>query len=473
MKVPEKFFPRIVKKLLEMKLLKRSDLPRLDKALVKLKGDIIDALIFLGVPRDKIFQVISEITELPAVDLKSISLQTLVELNQHLPLATIKRYNCLVVGNHPQYGYLICTTTPDDPLFRENLNRIFPKYTFVYSSTSDLLELVKAYLTYRQKEAEKQITEAQLLLQSDEFFNEELYKHVITERRREIAIELPLEKGSETISVSEPIKETPPAPKEAERSLSQIIQKEFVVICSPGVNLPELIDAFAESGCHAIKVHFNLEHPASKARFGSLKEELPKIVEPLKRAKDRGLFLGVVPFETWDEKVIEEVDFILKRSQLRFDFIDTFIEVFPPRVLSYEWMEKMIAIKSPEISPLILEEIWERFKDKKLIGIEVATIPKEMYGKPLTLGLLISKYYFSYLTQISQEIPLLFPTQLYVHPDDLQTLADMGFRGIVIGTVVTSLDPDKAYKVASEFVRRAKEIRLKGEQREEVMLDEI
>ena len=171
--------------------------------------------------------------------------------------------------------------------------------------------------------------------------------------------------------------------------------------------------------------------------------------------------------------MIEEVDFILNESQLRFDFIDTFIEVFPPRIFSYNGIEKMIAIRSSEISPLILEEIWDKFKDSKLIGIEVATIPKKMYGKPLTLGLLISKYYFKYLSQLSQEIPLLFPTQLYVHPDDLQTLADMGFRGIVIGTVVTSLDPDKAYKVASEFVRRAKEIRLKGELRGEVMLDEI
>ncbi len=510
--VPVESFKDIVNILIRRKYLSRRDLRKLEKLLNETDGDLIYCLRKFNVPKEAINSVIREVCGTRVVDLSSISPEELIELNRDLPYGTIDSFSVIIVGRDPELGVLVCSPQHNNLMLRTFLDKKYESYQFVFCSKKELENAKKLLLKAKEREMEEELklaagisSDLQKTTSSslDLIHESELASRNTPKREIELNIDLSQDDGllnelelcspDIRINLDLPEEDTNTGEKqdikgdssvidssptqlfrdsladiiresldiEEERDfikhvpLSRHISRKFVVIGSPGENDPELIKAFIDAGCDAIKLHFNMIHPASGERVGSLKDELSKMVHVLHEAKERGISVGMVPFEHWREEYMQQLDDIAKGKGFYFDFVDIFIDECPPEVLTLP-QEKVLAFRDSQVP---VSKFWQNLPELKVVALELAIIPKSLYGHRLLLKEILERY-STIMSTLPPDIPLLFPTQLYITPSYLELLAAMGFRGIVIGTVVTSTEPRKAYRTVQEFVLAAERMKI-------------
>lgn len=203
--------------------------------------------------------------------------------------------------------------------------------------------------------------------------------------------------------------------------VKRISQTPFFLMASLPKNDPEMAKAAEAMGAMAIKVHLNVEHPASKTHFGSFSEENISIEKIVKSVK---IPVGVVPggeqFASQDE--------LLRMADMGVDFFDAFARYLPVFLFEMPGIGKMVALGEEYSLPKIGE-----FHDLGAQIIEATIFNPKVYGTPLFFSDLAA-----YRTIVKQTtLPVLVPTQKKIRPEEVSLLYQAGCKGIVIGAVVT------------------------------------
>jgi putative N-acetylmannosamine-6-phosphate epimerase len=215
----------------------------------------------------------------------------------------------------------------------------------------------------------------------------------------------------------------------------QLLRDGPTLIVSLPDNSLDLARAAEAGGAHALKVHINVHHDASGTHFGSLEQERPRL-EAIQRAVS--LPIGVVPGVT-DPLRRDEVEAL---AEMGFDFIDTFAHRFPSWLLGMTRMTRAMAIDSTYTV--------EAAAGLPRIGMEIleaAVIPHSEYGQPLTAADL------ALYARLAQAVatPIIVPSQRRFEPHDVELIAGAGVNGIMIGAIVTGLEPASIEAAARQF----------------------
>lgn len=210
-------------------------------------------------------------------------------------------------------------------------------------------------------------------------------------------------------------------------------QLQLVISCP--FNDYDFVKAAWENGADAVKIHLNVDHHASGNHFGSVAEELSFIEKVLENSPvPVGVVLGGSP-----DSVREDFINVLKH---KFDYLSVYLHDATSEVLEQNKITKMFAASNT----YSIDEI----KMFEVLGteiLEVSIMNPEDYGKPLNLRDLVN------YKQVNQavSIPTLLPTQKKVTVQDLQSIKDVGFNGIMVGAVVTSKDFNQYVQVIKDF----------------------
>ncbi|MDR2103930.1 MAG: hypothetical protein LBP42_07505, partial [Treponema sp.] len=208
----------------------------------------------------------------------------------------------------------------------------------------------------------------------------------------------------------------------------------FSLIASLPVNDPALAAAAWENGAHAVKVHINVSHRASKTLFKGFAEERPALERILAEAKGPvGIVLGGDPLPA--RRDLEDV------IKAGFDFISIYAHHAPTELLDGE-ITKMLAADYSYTGEAI----------KNLVScadvFEASIIHPESYGEELTL-----KDIITYKTICgSIDIPVVVPTQKRIRPGEVKHLYHAGVSAVMIGAI-------SAGKTAAEFGGKTAEFR--------------
>ncbi len=195
------------------------------------------------------------------------------------------------------------------------------------------------------------------------------------------------------------------------------------------VSLPEnSIDyakAAMDAGADAVKLHVNVTHRATQtehASWATLRDKVKQIYSEL------GCCMGMVPGTTTmanEHEINEMID-------CGISLFDAYAD-FAPLYLLKARATVMIALN--HTSSLNMA------KELAAIGadcVEVSIVSPEHYREPLTVTDLI--HYRQILGETT--LPAFVPTEKHILPDEIAPLFDLGFRGLIIGPVVTGVDMD-------------------------------
>lgn len=230
------------------------------------------------------------------------------------------------------------------------------------------------------------------------------------------------------------------------RTLDLLSEGPTLIMSLPD-NSPDLARAAVAGGAHVLKTHINVHHDASGTHFGSLDQERPRL-QAILDAVD--LPVGIVPGVTAVDR-----DEVQALAAMGFDFIDTFAHVFPSWLLgdahvamaararhtrgepaaegsAYGGMTRVMAINATYSA--------EAAASLAAVGMEIleaAVIPHDQYGRPLTAADLAL---YSRLAD-AVPTPIIIPSQRRLDPEDVGRIVGAGITGVMIGAVVTGLEP--------------------------------
>jgi hypothetical protein len=195
------------------------------------------------------------------------------------------------------------------------------------------------------------------------------------------------------------------------------------------VSLPENALKYAvgaeKAGADAIKLHMNVKHRVTGKVHLSWNETKDAIKEIISVVK---IPVGIVP----GAEIMASDEDIREMIEAGISFVDAYAEYLPLRVARLP-VCKMIALNHTS-SDSIIPFLPEAGAD----CLELSIVHPEHYGQPLS----VEDYtlYKSYLRQTT--LPAFIPTQKAMTPDDCRFLVKNGFKGIIIGAIVTGLDTD-------------------------------
>jgi len=207
-----------------------------------------------------------------------------------------------------------------------------------------------------------------------------------------------------------------------------------VLIMSLPQNDPALCRAAFEEGADVVKVHINVQHRASGTHFGSLQEEKNALQEMLAYAKGP---MGLVPGASLEAAQRD----MYEAAEMGFDFFSIYAHHMPviTSPLKQTWMLACDGTYSlPEIAAM----------EKMGAGVvEASVMPGAEYGQPLN-GRDLLRYHT--IAQ-STSLPVVVPTQRFIHPQELPALMQTGVRGLMIGAVVTGRTEDSIRRAVAAF----------------------
>lgn len=213
------------------------------------------------------------------------------------------------------------------------------------------------------------------------------------------------------------------------------LEKPLLVVSLPENSL-DYAKAAIDNGADAIKLHVNLKHRVTSHIYTSWEVIKPEV----KKIRELNCCMGIVP----GAEIMASHSEIKEMESLGFSFFDVYIDYAPMYLLDSS-MAKMLA----------LNYTYEFYMIKHLASIgadavEVSIINPSDYGKPLTL-IDIAKYKEILDTLNITELPAFVPTQKKILPTEAGKLLEMGFRGIIIGPVVTGTDLKNFSKAVREY----------------------
>jgi hypothetical protein len=200
--------------------------------------------------------------------------------------------------------------------------------------------------------------------------------------------------------------------------------KRMTLIVSIPDNSEEMARACADNGADAVKVHINVQHAVSGRKFGNLEDERPR----LEKVLSVGLPVGIVP----GENLWLDVDEVREMAQMGFDYIDVFAHFMPAHLLAVEGIGKEVAVGTNYSLAAI-----RSFDVLPVDAVDAAIIGPEGYRKPLSVDDLTR-----YRAIVEATVkPVVVPTDRTIRPEDVESLAMIGVKGLMIGvaSVGTSL----------------------------------
>lgn len=215
------------------------------------------------------------------------------------------------------------------------------------------------------------------------------------------------------------------------------------------VSLPRNDAALAlaakEAGADVLKVHVNVRHLASGTTFGTLAEERGRL-EPILAL---GLPTGLVPGE---EHMIGP-DEIPEIRQMGFAFLDAFVTTIQPYLF-----EAGIPVV-PALPHSADDRYLTQARDLPGQWVEAAVVPAEGYGRPP------EDPDFAALRKVGKVTKklLIVPTQRRIAPGDASRyFAIPQVTALMIGAIVTGMDPASIARVTKAFRRALDQIAAAG-----------
>lgn len=205
-------------------------------------------------------------------------------------------------------------------------------------------------------------------------------------------------------------------------------KNKFGLVVSLPANTEALAAAAIDGGADAIKVHLNVEHRASKTRFGSFKAERKKIEAILKRA-GRKVAVGVMP----GARTIASQAELDELGKMGVEFVDCYVSDYPASLLGHHFRLRTMLALGPSYR-------FEEIRGMASLGIEAveaSIVDPKGYGLPLMTSDLMAYRAIAAHTKL----PLVVPTQRKIAPGDVSLLAWCGARAIIIGAIVTGKTP--------------------------------
>lgn len=218
-------------------------------------------------------------------------------------------------------------------------------------------------------------------------------------------------------------------------------RKKFALVVSLPANTEALAAAAIEGGADAIKLHLNVEHRASKTKFGTFKAERKRIEAIIKLA-GRKVAVGVMP----GAKTITTGAELDELGKLGVEFVDCYVEDYPAALLGHHFRLRTMLALGPDYR-------FEEIRGMASLGVEAveaSIVDPKGYGLPLTTADLMRYRAIASATKL----PLVVPTQRAIKPDDVSLLAWCGARGIIIGAIVTGKQP-ASVKAATHAFRES------------------
>ncbi|WP_010275768.1 beta/alpha barrel domain-containing protein [Paenibacillus senegalensis] len=221
--------------------------------------------------------------------------------------------------------------------------------------------------------------------------------------------------------------------------LKQMFQKnKMSLIVSLPNNKIEFVRAAQEAGADGIKFHIQVDHRASGNKFRSLND----YKEVFKQARQE--FKGAMGLVLGDKiKDVDAVD-LNEVKELGFDYYSLYAGHISSSLINQELIEKTFAIGDSFSI--------EHLGDCSAFGVEaleVSTVPKDDYGKPLNFSDLL--LYRAYADRTS--VPVIIPSQKKLVAGDVRTIHQAGAKAIMLGAVVTQENPEALYQAVSDFRR--------------------
>lgn len=219
--------------------------------------------------------------------------------------------------------------------------------------------------------------------------------------------------------------------------LDKLNEKKLTLIVSLPANDVELAKAAIEAGADMVKIHINVEHRASKTRFGSLQEELENVKAIRDLCHSQNISSGIVA-GGHNEIPMLEIDGIIENG---FEFISLYDKHMNPLIMKKD-IYKMVAIDDNYDIEFV------KVYDSLPIDIlECSIMDPKTYGEPLTVREILQ--YKS--IRNSTNTPIVIPTQRKITPEQSLILQEIGINGIMIGAIVTGNTKESVYKSTLEF----------------------
>jgi len=205
-------------------------------------------------------------------------------------------------------------------------------------------------------------------------------------------------------------------------------KKRFALIVSLPANDEAMAEAAIASGADAIKVHLNVEHRASKTKFGSLKAERKRLERILKLA-GRKVAVGVMP----GAKTVASIEELDELAGMGVEFVDCYVSDYPAAHLGHHGkLRPMLALGH--------DYRYEEVRGMRGLGIEAveaSIVDPRGYGQRLVTSDLMAYRAIA----AAAKLPVLVPTQRAILPAEVPLLAWAGASGVIIGAIVTGKKP--------------------------------
>lgn len=214
-------------------------------------------------------------------------------------------------------------------------------------------------------------------------------------------------------------------------------EKEISLIVSLPENNVELAKAALLAGADVLKIHINVEHRASKTRFGSLTEELEVIKKIVSLCNEYDKPIGIVA-GGHDKIPMKEIEGIMNEG---FSFISLYDKHMNPLIFN-KGIYRMVAIDNN----YKLEYV-KAYDELPIDVLECSIMDPETYGDELTVREILQ--YQSIRSTTSK--PMVIPTQRNITPEQVLILQEMGINAIMIGAIVTGKTKDSIYESTLKY----------------------
>ena len=219
--------------------------------------------------------------------------------------------------------------------------------------------------------------------------------------------------------------------------INELNKKKISLIVSLPENNIELAKAALLAGADVLKIHINVEHRASKTRFGSLSEELDTIRKIICLCKEQNKPIGIVA-GGHDKIPMTEIEGILNEG---FNFISLYDKHMNPLILNKN-IYKMVAIDDN----YKLEYV-KSYDELPIDILECSIMKPETYGDELTVREILQ---YQSIRSTTRK-PIVIPTQRNITPEQALILQVMGINAIMIGAIVTGKTQEDIYRNTLKF----------------------
>jgi hypothetical protein len=214
----------------------------------------------------------------------------------------------------------------------------------------------------------------------------------------------------------------------------KLYNDKFTLIVSIPRNDKALALAAIEGGADAIKVHTNVFHRASGNFFPDFMDQIDTLRDIVSSVD---IPVGIVP--GGGERCIQKGELAVLK-ELHFDFISMFAQDMPLYLYNSDF-----TIMCAVTDNFSLEELKAVNKSKVDI-VEADVLPDDKR----------EKLYFSDLVKYERMLqtihkPVVIPTQRAIEPDEVQTLFEMGAKGLMIGAIVTGSEPKSLREITLKY----------------------